>query len=460
MTLYARSGLVLVLCVLSLWYAGKSHAVTAPAAPTEQAHDGFLGFLLDPEKIPSPLADTRPTKTNDSGILASAQVTHFETQENTITLCHDMHPVSRTSYVRQAADTIRLAANNAGETIEAISVQPHFSGLKGPKLVVIRRDVERALLHHQGSSAEIYHNARQVDTSPSACFFGLRESMDVNIRHRLDLFDTDQSPLYVADALVRGRLHLGGYFMASLGVKVMLYQNLENDPNLFQVNRNDPIRKDFLAYNFDDLAMDHLLFSGFFTPKPDWYLAGHLGYVDDNFAGLGLETLYRPRTSPFSIGADIWATYKRDIYGGHHLFGYHPDQRQVSALVNGWYDMPDRPISLGLSAGRFLDGDYGIEGRAIYKPAPGWRVEGFAAYSTETDQTLSGDDTHLFAGIKLTMPLGLLRHVPEHTTQTVAVAPLARDKAQRIHNPYPLYDLTDPWATQNLYRYWGNIAAH
>ena len=122
-----------------------------------------------------------------------------------------------------------------------------------------------------------------------------------------------------------------------------------------------------------------------------------------------------------------------------------------------WYDIPDTFYSLGLSGGRYLDGDIGIETRAIYKPAQGWRIEGFTTLSNENDTTLDNDSTNLFAGLKVTMPLGQFKRLPDNSRQTLTMAPFARDKGQRIDNPYPLYDITDPWQTRELHKYWNRV---
>ena len=177
------------------------------------------------------------------------------------------------------------------------------------------------------------------------------------------------------------------------------------------------------------------------------------------FFGIGGEVLYRPYESSFSIGAEAWETIKRIPYGGD--WGtLDNDNRQRSALINAWYDMPYHPLQWGLSYGRFLDGDVGAQIKARYTPAPGWRIDGFATLTNQDDRTLDNNQTsNLYTGLKLTMPLGNLATLPDNSRMTFDFKPFARDKGQRVETPYPLYDLTDPWHTKHLYRYWDRVVA-
>ena len=116
-----------------------------------------------------------------------------------------------------------------------------------------------------------------------------------------------------------------------------------------------------------------------------------------------------------------------------------------------------RPVSLGFSYGRFLDGDVGGQMQAVYRPATGWSLKGFATLTNQDDRTLDGGNTNLFAGLKLSMPLGQFKGLPDNSRQTITVAPFARDKGQRIDNPYPLYDLTSAWQMDAITTDWHMI---
>lgn len=425
------------------------------------------GLNLDTPRLfrdtpqPPALTESRSDKTDLSDIEdVTAQhyipLSNIHDDDDKATSCIETHTHDRFAYSRHIGRMARLLSNRLANNVEAFSFQPHFSGLKGPQVTIMRRDMERALLQHQGSPQEIFHNAYFKPTDHKPCRKTMAFDWDVNINHHLDVYDSDENPLLRSDAIVTSRLHFGGYFMGTLGVRLPLYNNLTDEPDLRTLTRTDPIRQDELGFTLQGTGMENMMLSAFATPKPDTYLALHGGYLEEKFFGLGGEFLYRPYDSPFSFGAEIWGTYKRTPYLGD-AFDFDTDNMQFSAMANAWYDWPLKPLSLGLSAGRFLDGDLGAEGIVLYRPAAGWRIEGFATFSNGEEQTLSGEDTSLSAGLRVTMPLGKLAALPANSRQTFNIEPFARDKGQRVHNPYPLYDLTDPWSTQNLYNQWDRL---
>ncbi len=371
--------------------------------------------------------------------------------------CLEVTPHDHIPMMERIAVKARNDANRAHNSQEALYFQPYFSGLKGPKITIMRKDLEHALVSNQGSAAEIYHNATLTNPTRSACNKKIRAPWDTELRHNLDLWDSDKTPLYRSDIIVNQRLHFGGYFLGTLGLTTPISDNLDKDSDLRTLTSPRPIRQDVVGYAWQGLNLDRLMISGFATPLPNLYIAGHGGYLEEMFFGGGGEVLYRPSNTAFSIGGEFWTTQKRVPYITGSVFAIDRGNSQTSALLNAWYDVPSRPVTLGVSYGRFLDGDIGGQVQARYKPAAGWEVKGFATLTNQDDRTLDGDTTNLFAGMKLTMPLGQFKGLPDNSRQTLTIAPFARDKGQRINNAYPLYDLTSAWQADKIYTDWHKI---
>lgn len=434
----------------------------ARPAPASHQYRGIKGIFLSPVPLPLTLVQDRPDKTDISRILRHPPITNTGLSNNSITICRQTSQHAHTSWARQAGRAARFAMNDTASHIEEIIIQPHFSGLRGKPLSVMRRDIERALIDNQGSPQEIFHNARQQrPQKPSEnipCFRGFKTELDIELRHQTDLRSSRHAPLFRADAVANIRAYMGSHLLISGGIKTPITQNLLKNTGLATLNRQNPIRQDIAGFAYQGLNLDHLMLSGFFTPKPDLYAAIHGGYIEEGFAGIGGELLYRPHTSPFSIGIDAWRTVKRLSYMGD-VFKTDTDNRQFSAFINGAYDWPNRPVTFGLSLGRFLDGDIGGELGITYKPAPGWRVKGFMRYSNqrETAPSANGKGNNYTIGFRAAMPLEQLRTIPQNSYQTIDFSPFGRDKRARIHNRYALYDLTDPWSTGQLYRYWNQL---
>jgi hypothetical protein len=411
---------------------------SASAEESQSLFSKFKSFVLDasPEK-----AHVRPFRPSGG---------------KTISSCIEMLPHGHLSMMGRIGLQARHMANALDAREETLIFQPHFSGLKGPKITIMRKDLERTLVNKQGSSNEIYHNATFTHEGARACDKTVKAPWDIELRHHIDLWDSDESPLYRSDLIVNQRVHFGGYFLGTLGLRVPLKDNFDNDPTLRTLNTFRPVRQDVLGYAWQGISLDRLMLSGFATPIPNFYVAGHTGYLEEMFYGGGGEILYRPYDSAFALGAEFWATQKRSSYIGG-AFARDKDHNQTSALINAWYDMPPYPIDVGLSYGRFLDGDVGGQIQSVYRPADGWSLKGFATLSNQDDRTLDNDTTNLYAGIKLTMPLGQFKGVPVNSRQTLKIAPFARDKGQRIDNPYPLYDLTSAWQMDKIHADWHKI---
>jgi hypothetical protein len=433
-----------------------AHAKGQPLASIQQNFKGLSHYVFDQEKIIH-LTPSRPTSTNIAKIEIDSGLTNILVDDQNITGCLHTNPYDHQSVTKQFGRGARVVANNSASPIEALSAQPYFSGLKGPKLTIMRKDLERALINQSGSASEIFHNALIESPTRTACDTSMTYNWDIELNHHIDVYDSDKAPLIRSDIILNNRLHFGGYFLGTVSTRHNLYDNLDNEPDLRILSRPDPLRQDVLGFAWQGLNLNRAMISGFATPIPDLYLAGHAGYLEEMFFGIGGEFLYRPYDSALSIGGELWSTSKRVPYLGG-VTTLDDDNRQTSALLNLWYDAPFHPYAIGLSAGQFLGGDTGGQLRARYTPKPGWIVEGYGTYSNESDQSLDNDeDTDFEAGLRLTMPLGNLKILPSNSRQTFDIKPFARDKGQRLNNPYPLYDLTDPWQAKNLYRYWDDI---
>lgn len=425
--------------------------------PEFRSYHGIKWFFLSPEPLPAAIGATRPENTSAQKILQYPPITDIQEDAAAITLCHDIIPYHHDSWVKQIGRAARIAANNSAETIEYIRIQPRFSGLLGPSFSIIRHDLERALVKKQGSTAEIFHNSRQGTPIDAICKSRFKFDIDIELRGHYDLTASDKAPLYRFDSIITGRAHVGRNFMGSLGVKIPSFRNLATDESLLYGGNEISAGQNDILFTYQDYSVDHATLNAFFTPKPNLYASAQAGYLSERFFGLGGEFLYRPNDRPWSIGMDLWGTMKRAPAGALGM-GLYRSTQTVSGFVNAWYDMPTRPITFGLSLGRFMDGDWGGEMKTIYKPASGWTIEGFARYSDEKDISYAGSQSdHITAGLRVTIPIGQLRATPYNSRLTSLFVPFGEDKRQRLHNAYPLYALTDPWSTQNIYQNWDDI---
>lgn len=63
----------------------------------------------------------------------------------------------------------------------------------------------------------------------------------------------------------------------------------------------------------------------------------------------------------------------------------------------------------------------------------------------------------LYIGVRLSLPLGAFKYIPDNAGLNINSKPFGRDIAQRLNNPAKLYDLTQPLSQAHLVKNWQDI---
>jgi hypothetical protein len=215
------------------------------------------------------------------------------------------------------------------------------------------------------------------------------------------------------------------------------------------------VRSDIDRFAQRGLAVESLYsaFTHSFTPELHMSAVG--GYLEEMYGGFGGEVLYRPFRKRFALGAESWIALKRDPFvplnmgvTGEGVFSGH---------VNAWYDLPVADLTLKGGVGRYLAEDAGASLALQKQFRNGARLEGFATFTNRSDIDPFGGATHSWNGLRLTLPLGGYKYTPEEAVFRLRAEPFGRDSGQRLDNPLPLYDLTEPFSYGHMTRYWDDI---
>lgn len=179
------------------------------------------------------------------------------------------------------------------------------------------------------------------------------------------------------------------------------------------------------------------------------------GYLEEMYGGLGGEILYRPFGKRFAFGADAWLARKRDpetfLNTGYTYDGL------LTGHINGWYDFPDRDLTLQARFGRYLAEDFGATLSLQKGFENGAKLEGFVTVSNDADFDLFGGTTHAYHGVRLSLPLGSVRYVPSGSELRISAAPFGRDIGQSLDAPIKLYDTTEALSYDHIARYWKDM---
>lgn len=173
------------------------------------------------------------------------------------------------------------------------------------------------------------------------------------------------------------------------------------------------------------------------------------------YGGAGGEVLYRPFGKRFAIGLESWLALKRDPNSSLNN-GFTGDSL-LSGHVNGWYSFPKDALTVQASFGRYLAEDIGgsLSMRKSFKN--GAALEGFITVTDNADYDVFGGTTHAYHGVRLSLPLGNVKYIPEGSAATFDFSPLGRDTGQRIDAPLPLYETTERLSYEHIANHWRDI---
>jgi hypothetical protein len=222
------------------------------------------------------------------------------------------------------------------------------------------------------------------------------------------------------------------------------------------------VRTDITTYlQKGSTGINLLTLSDYFKPAPELYARLTAGYLEQMYAGVGGEVLYRPFGQRWAVGGDIYDVYQRnfdDLFGLHGDFqepgkaeSYHVVTGHVSLYVETpWYNV----VSV-FRAGRYLAGDYGgtIE---LYRRFDTGILVG--AWATFTNVPFSKFGEGSFdKGIRIVIPLEWALPIGTTTLFEEDLRPIQRDGGQPLYNDAQLYDMTQSSSYGDMERQWSHV---
>ncbi|SFC65718.1 YjbH domain-containing protein [Tropicimonas isoalkanivorans] len=251
------------------------------------------------------------------------------------------------------------------------------------------------------------------------------------------LFDPD-NPLRAdlgvgvgADVILAPGLILSG------DVRQRLVGNLD-DVDRRSTSELPRVRSNSSLYNQTDTYLKNLTLAHFGRPSGEWYSRVTAGYLEQMYAGISGELLWKPVDSRLALGSELNYTVQREFDGGFGLQDYDVWTGYLSAYYdfeNGYYGQID--------AGRFLAGDYGATFTASRQFDNGWEVGAFATF-TDVPFEEFGEGS-FDKGVFLKIPLYWASGQPSRAGYGLKIRPLTRDGGARVSVPDRLYDTVREW---------------
>jgi len=168
------------------------------------------------------------------------------------------------------------------------------------------------------------------------------------------------------------------------------------------------------------------------------YASVYAGYLEEMFAGVGGEWLYRPFASRFAFGIDANYVQQRDFSQGFAMLD--PSYRVATGHATAYWDTGWHGVELRGSAGRYLAGDMGVTAEASRQFRNGVVI---GAYATKTNVSAQEFGEGSFdKGIFLSIPFDAMFTKSSSRIANFEWKPLTRDGGAKLWRYERLYDIT------------------
>ena len=274
---------------------------------------------------------------------------------------------------------------------------------------------------------------------------------------RISLFDPDNPVRGDVAMRFQGQAELGRGWVADGGASVKLFGNLDETTQVSN-SRLPRVRSDAAIYAREDgPRLDWLTLSKYHRLGRDLFARATVGYLEQMYAGVSGEVLWRPVNSRLAIGGEVNYVQPRDFDGGFGL----RSSRTVSGTIpefNGhasvYYDFGNG-FHGRVDAGRYLAGDWGATIALDREFENGWRV---GAFATKTDVSAQDFGEGSFdKGIRITAPISWLMGKPSRQAPTAVIRSLTRDGGQRVNVRGRLYETVRPSRQTDIADSWGKF---
>lgn len=410
-----------------------------------------------PDHIDRP-KETHADDMEDSLKSAGITITNIEADKHTIKANIHLDKENSPQAFGRAAHHI---FSHSAHEIEELYLTPYRASIKGRTIKISRHDVEKSLNNHGISTNEIWKNTEFIVTERKPLRVddflptkGIKSKLSIHLQNDVSLSEEDSGTLYRTAVIAKASSSPFLGFFTTGAMRLNIDDNLDNLEEL-RLPSLVPVRSDIAQFTKERISVDHTALHFAHSITPDLHFALSGGYLEEIYAGLGGQILYRPFGSRLALGLEGWRLQRRTPSAMN--LSLSQATSPFSGHADIWYDMPYYDVTLKASVGRFLAGDTGLSFGMEKIFDNGAKLNGEIAISNYSDADLFGSTTHNYHKISLSLPLGSLPYIPEGSTVNTNLMPLGRDSAQRINKPIDLYEMSENMTLHHMARHWGDF---
>ncbi|MGA9794674.1 MAG: YjbH domain-containing protein [Rhizomicrobium sp.] len=360
-------------------------------------------------------------------------------------------------YLRDAeaiARTARALSASAPPQITAFSITTSTQQMALTTVLIPRAEID-ALANHMATPAELWHSSLRSDADPG---IDLGNGQDFP-RYTWSLFPSFSDDLFDPDNPAYFGVGIGEHstltVLPGLVLDDRLNLNLWNDFGSIVRTSNSVlphVRSDVAEYlTHGSTGITDLTATYYYKPAKEIYARVTGGILEQMFAGVGGEVLYRPFGQSWAVGGDLWEVYQRNYDELFDLRRYHVLTGHVTLYVDThWHD-----LVASLSAGRYLAGDYGATLEIDRRFDTGVVI---GAWMTFTNVPFSKFGEGSFdKGIRIIIPTEWAVPFGSSSDYEFDLRPVQRDGGQKLDNDETLYGMTQTSSESDLERQWPDI---
>ncbi len=365
-----------------------------------------------------------------------------------------------TSYLpaaKQIGRTARTLSNQAYPDDENLFIALRYKNIVGPDITIPRANLENAVLNKTSSPEEIWHSATFTD--PKIKFLTFRDYLneypidhyesEIIFDNKLSLSEDDSGVLFRNALIFNYEKILPWGLQAGFSPRFNL---LSNTP--FKTLSTSG-RQDEALFANNPVSLDKAYLSWLYSINQHLHIQSTIGYLEEQYAGVGGEVLYRPFGKRYAIGAQGWHVKKRNPT--EPMATELQDESNFTGHANIFYELPNQVTTVFVKAGQYLDNDLGGTIGIQNNFDNGVKLKAFATATNKKDVSIFGGQTSLYGGLQLTLPIGNIPFIPENTKTRLTVAPIARRTGQILDTPNKLYELTEPVSYRHLSQSWSHL---
>lgn len=333
---------------------------------------------------------------------------------------------------------ILLAATPA--SVEGMRLVAVVSGVPQQQIDVLRAPLER-MFAQEANPIEIEQaisltppsldhptlDAGQSDSYP-------RLVWSLSPQFRQELFDPNEPLQVQLLAAATGSLQI----LPGLSLNTQLEGNIYNNFRFSPSNSDLPhVRSDFPEYLKHGINGISNLYATYETRvAPEVFVEAKAGYLEDMFAGGGVQALWRPEGLRWALGIDAYEVWQRNF---DRLFGYQ-NYHVLTGHVSVYYQSPWYGLNFAVHAGRYLARDYGATFEVTRQFSTGVEIGAFATF-TNVPFSKFGEGS-FDKGIIIHIPIDWALPFNTQSAYDLDLRPLTRDGGQRLTGDDSLYNET------------------